>query len=199
MIPAQRIYWLLILGTIVGTGMATLGSSILPAPNLGTAILLTLAFDAVLLGLTVLDGLRVKPYRVEVQREPLERLSIGRENPIRLRVQSGDRAAQLQIRDDYPQTFRISESFLSLSLAANASETLTYTAFPSQRGEYDWGNIHIRQLGSWGLAWYQWTIPQRQTVAVYPDLIGLRSLSIQLTLPFSKLRASVLWPGDESE
>lgn len=182
MIPARRIYWLLILGTIVGTGMATLGSSILPALNLGTAILLTLAFDAVLLGLTVLDGLRVKPYRVEVQREPLERLSIGRENPIRLRVQSGDRAAQLQIRDDYPQTFRISESFLSLSLAANASETLTYTAFPSQRGEYDWGNIHIRQLGSWGLAWYQWTIPQRQTVAVYPDLIGLRSLSIQLTL-----------------
>lgn len=182
MIPARRVYWLLILGTIAGTGIATLGASILPAPSLGASILLTLAFDAVLLGLTVLDGLRVKPYRAEVQREPLERLSIGRENPIRLRVQSGDRVAQLQIRDDYPQTFQISEPFFSLSLAANASETLTYTAFPSQRGEYDWGNIHIRQLGSWGLAWHQWTIPQRQTVAVYPDLIGLRSLSIRLSL-----------------
>jgi uncharacterized protein (DUF58 family) len=182
MIPARRVYWLLILGTIAGTGMATLGSSILPAPSLSASILLTLAFDVVLLGLTVLDGLRVKSHQVEVQRDPLDRLSIGRENPIRLRVQSGDRTAQLQIRDDYPQTFQISAPFLALSLPANTSEILGYTAFPSQRGEYDWGNIHIRQLGPWGLAWHQWTIPQRQTVAVYPDLIGLRSLSIRLTL-----------------
>ncbi len=182
MIPARRVYWLLILGTIAGTGLATLGSSILRGPGLGEVILLTLAFDAVVLGLTILDGLRVKPHRVDVQREPLERLSIGRENPVRLTVKSGDRSAHLQIRDDYPQTFQISQPFLSLSLPANTSETFSYTAFPAQRGEYDWGNIHVRQLGSWGLAWHQWTIPQRQTIAVYPDLIGLRSLSIRLTL-----------------
>lgn len=182
MIPARRVYWLLVLGTIAGTGFATLRFSGLQASSLGGSILLTLAFDAVVLGLMVLDGRRVKPHQVEVQRAPLERLSIGRENPIRLTVKSGDQAARLQIRDDYPQTFQISEPLLSLSLPANTSETHSYTAFPAQRGEYNWGNIHVRQLGPWRLAWHQWTIPQRQPVAVYPDLIGLRSLSIRLTL-----------------
>jgi uncharacterized protein (DUF58 family) len=182
MIPTRRVYWLLILGAIAGTGLTTLGSTILPGPGLVESILLTLGFDAVVLGLTVLDGLRIKSHRVQVARDPLERLSIGRENPIRLTVQSGDRPVQLQIRDDYPQTFQISDPVLSLSLPASTSETLTYTAFPAQRGEYDWGNIHVRQRGAWGLAWNQWTIPQRQPVAVYPDLVGLRSLSIRLTL-----------------
>jgi uncharacterized protein (DUF58 family) len=32
------------------------------------------------------------------------------------------------------------------------------------------------------LAWHDWKIPASQTVAVYPDLVGLRSLSIRLTL-----------------
>ncbi len=182
MIPARRGYWLLILGTIAGTGLTTIGFSLFQQYSLGGSILLILTFDAVVLAFMVLDGLRVKSHQVDVQREPLERLSIGRENPVRLTVKSGDRPARLQIRDDYPQTFQISQPFLSLSLPANTSETVSYTAFPAQRGEYDWGNIHVRQLGPWGLAWHQWTIPQRQAVAVYPDLLGLRSLSIRLTL-----------------
>jgi len=40
----------------------------------------------------------------------------------------------------------------------------------------------VRQRGRWGLAWLDWTIPASQTVAVYPDLLGLRELSIRLTL-----------------
>jgi uncharacterized protein (DUF58 family) len=37
-------------------------------------------------------------------------------------------------------------------------------------------------LGTWGLAWDDWKIPQSQKIKVYPNLIGLRSLSIRLTL-----------------
>ena len=48
-----------------------------------------------------------------------------------------------------------------------------------------WGDIQVRQLGAWGLAWHDWKVPKRNTVAVYPDLIGLRSLSIRLTLQAS--------------
>ena len=36
--------------------------------------------------------------------------------------------------------------------------------------------------GFWGLAFDDWKIPQSQKIEVYPDLIGLRSLSIRLTL-----------------
>jgi uncharacterized protein (DUF58 family) len=59
---------------------------------------------------------------------------------------------------------------------------LTYTIRPDRRGEFAWNTIHVRQLSPWKLAWHEWKVPQDQTVAVYPDLIGLRSLSLRLTL-----------------
>ena len=37
----------------------------------------------------------------------------------------------------------------------------------------------------WGLGWYDRQIPQNTQVKVYPDLVGLRSLSIRLTLQSS--------------
>jgi uncharacterized protein (DUF58 family) len=37
-------------------------------------------------------------------------------------------------------------------------------------------------LSRWGLAWQQWRVDAPQTVAVYPDLVGLKALSIRLTL-----------------
>ena len=62
------------------------------------------------------------------------------------------------------------------------TEELSYTVHPNHRGEYEWGDIQVRQLGKWGLAWHDWKIPASQKVAVYPDLMALRSLSIRLTL-----------------
>ena len=40
----------------------------------------------------------------------------------------------------------------------------------------------MRQLGKLGLAWRDWKIPAKQKVTIYPDLIGLRELSIRLTI-----------------
>lgn len=185
MLPSQRVYWLLFFGTIVGMIAATLGSDFINPRFLGGAIVATLGFDAIVLLAMVIDGMRMKNHRVNVTRDPLNRLSIGRENPVTLQVKGGDRSAVVQIRDDYPQQFYVSESVHTLKLAAHQSETLTYTVTPLKRGEYQWGNIQVRQLGAWGLAWDDWKEPQAQTVAVYPDLMGLRSLSIRLTLQTS--------------
>ena len=182
MVPARRFYWLLLLGTAIALGVATVGSDLINPRFLGFSIGLALGFDAVLLGLMVLDGLTGRANRVTVTRDRLERLSIGRENPVRLTVRSAKQSAILQIRDYAPQEFSTSEGVLSLNLPAEQTQQLTYTAFPPKRGEYQWGDIQVRQLGQWGLAWHDWKIPQSQTVAVYPDLIGLRSLSIRLTL-----------------
>ncbi|UBF26924.1 DUF58 domain-containing protein [Kovacikia minuta CCNUW1] len=182
MLPSRRIYLLLLLGTLAGLGISLVGTDIFNSHFLGLAIALTLVFDGVVLLLAFLDAQWVKPDRVQVTRSPLNRLSIGRDNPVELTVQAGKRPAIVQIRDDYPQAFSVSAPTLAASLPAHQSETLTYTVFPSQRGEYGWGDIYVRQLGTWGLAWHQWKVPQSQTVAVYPDLIGLRSLSIRLTL-----------------
>lgn len=182
MIPSWRVYLLLVIGTLAGVGIATIGSDLVAPQFLERAIWLTLGYDAVVLGLTVLDYWLVKARRVKVERVLQPRLSIGRDNPVELSLQSGKAGMILQLRDDYPRSFAASHNLLTVALAAEQSQTATYTVFPSQRGEYDWGATYLRQLGSWGLAWHSWKVEQKHTVAVYPDLIGLRELSIKLTL-----------------
>lgn len=175
MIPSRRVYGLLILGIAIAIILAIIfGSQI--------SIISTLLFDSVVLGLAVWDGQRVNPHAVKVTRYPLQRLSIGRDNPVVLSVQSGNQVSKIRLRDYYPSEFKVSTPTLFATLDPNSSQELTYTVHPDRRGEFQWGEIQVRQMGSWGLAWHDWKIPASQTVAVYPDLIGLRSLSIRLTL-----------------
>ncbi|HAA32281.1 MAG TPA: DUF58 domain-containing protein [Cyanobacteria bacterium UBA8553] len=175
MIPSRRVYGLLVLGMAIAIILAIIFS-----PQV--SIISTLIFDSVVLGLAIWDGQRVKPNAVKVTRHPLQRLSIGRDNPVVLSVQSGNRPAKIRLRDYYPLEFKVSTATLETTLEANNSQELTYTIHPDSRGEFQWGNIQVRQLGPWGLAWHDRKIPASQIVAVYPDLIGLRSLSIRLTL-----------------
>ncbi|MBW4661927.1 MAG: DUF58 domain-containing protein [Drouetiella hepatica Uher 2000/2452] len=177
MIPSLRLYQLLLLGTVIGVAIALVRPS-----ALGLALLITLLWDSVILSLAIADSLRVKGDRVSVARLPLQRLSIGRENLVHLTVKTGRQPAILQIRDYFPQSMTVTPETLQVRLSAKAEEELTYTVLPAQRGEFNWGSIQVRQLGTWGLAWNDWTIPQAQTVEVYPDLMGLRSLSLRLTL-----------------
>jgi uncharacterized protein (DUF58 family) len=174
-IPSRYLYVLLLLGIAIAVVLAVVF-------DIGTSFIATLLFDSVVLILAIWDGLRVKSYRVNVTRSPLHRLSIGRDNPVVLFVQSENRQAKIRLRDYYPLEFEVSTPTLEATLEPNKSQELTYTVFPDSRGEFQWGDIQVRQLGRWGLAWLDWKIPASQTVAVYPDLVGLRSLSIRLTL-----------------
>lgn len=175
MIPARRVYLLLLLGMAIALLLAIAFGQLV-------SIISTLLFDSVVLGLAVWDRKRMKPNAVKVTRYPLQRLSIGRDNPVVLSVQSPNQGVQIRLRDYYPIEFEVSTPTLDASLEANTTQELTYTIHPTMRGEFQWGDIQVRQLGAWGLAWHDWKIPASQTVAVYPDLVGLRSLSIRLTL-----------------
>jgi uncharacterized protein (DUF58 family) len=174
MIPAPRCYLLLLFGVAIAFLLATF-------VNQTVSIVATLLYDLIVLALTFIDGQRVKTKRVEVSRLPLQRLSIGRNNPIKLFVRSNVKAI-VRIRDAYPTQFKVDLSFLQAQLLPNSSEELTYQINPDSRGEFEWGDLQVRQLGEWGLAWHNWKVAATQKVAVYPDLAGLRSLSIRLTL-----------------
>lgn len=178
MIPSKKVYFLLILAIIICPLLSFIFG------NLAT-ITIILLFDIVILGLMVIDGLKIRKNCVKITRELPPRLSIGRDNPVVLKVNSGNTNAIIQIRDYYPTEFGVSTPTVSATLPANNSQELTYSVHPTQRGEFPWGNIQVRQLGMWGLAWHDWQIPQNTSVKVYPDLIGLRSLSIRLTLQSS--------------
>ena len=183
MIPSRRAYGLFVLGIAIAALLAILpGSSLGLEIRLAVASFTVLLFDGVLLLLIGLDSFYTRPHRAKIQRQPLHRLSIGRENVVTVSVRSGQRPATLQLRDEYPADFPVSPLQLQASLPANTSQELTYTVVPQQRGEFKWGKLRSRQLGNWGLAWHQWTVDLTETVAVYPDLVGLRSLSIRLAL-----------------
>jgi hypothetical protein len=86
MIPSRRVYSLLLLGIAIAIILAILF-------GVQVSIIATLLFDSVVLGLAIWDGQRVKANRVQVTRYPLQRLSIGRDNPV---VLSCDRGIKFQ-------------------------------------------------------------------------------------------------------
>ena len=175
MIPSRRCYFLLLLG---GANAFILAALV----NQEVSFNFLRLYDLILLGLTLADVSRIKTSAVEVKRYPLDKLSVGRDNLIRLAITSFNNKASVKIKDFYPPQFSVSTDTLQTTLPSNTTEELTYTINPDSRGEYEWGDIQVRQLGNWGLAWRDWEIPAREKITIYPDLIGLRSLSIRLSL-----------------
>lgn len=178
MIPSKKVYFLLIAGIFISPIL----SMIL---GIDQTIIIICLFDITVFIFMVIDIWRIKANRVEITRELPLRLSIGRDNSVILKVQAGKVDTLIQVRDYYPQEFAVSENTITANIYANQNQELIYTVYPNQRGEFSWGNIQVRQLGMWGLGWYDRQIPQNTQVKVYPDLIGLRSLSIRLTLQSS--------------
>lgn len=175
MIPAQRFYFLLGLGIPISVFFALI-------TNAETSIIYTLALDGLIIILALIDSWRIKAQRVQVTRQPLARLSIGRPNPVTILVQSQNQSAIVRICDYYPIQFTVSSPHLEVKLEPHTTQELIYTISPDKRGEFQWQNIQVRQLGSWGLAWDNWLVPSQESTAVYPDLIALKELTIRLTL-----------------
>lgn len=175
MIPTARFYW----GLLAGAGIAI---ALTLFTSLSTGMIALGVWDSIWTLAMLLDGWRGRTQRVTVQRDAIAKLSVGRDNPITLQVQASTQAAQIHIRDTYPPEFAVSTPQFQLQLAAHEQQELLYTVHPDRRGEVEWQHIHVRQQGAWGLAWHDWRIPAAQTVLVYPDLVGLRSLSIRLAL-----------------
>jgi uncharacterized protein (DUF58 family) len=186
-IPSGRLVTLLIAGGVIATAIATLRPG-----NIGliAAMCWTIGWYGVLLFLATVDAARITNHRVQVSRESLGKLSIGRDNPVKILVQSAATAGKYrqfsyQIRDFSPAQLPGNPDTITAQISASSQQEHTYTVHPRQRGEYDWQGIQVRQLSPWRLAWQQWRVDAAQPVAVYPDLVGLRALSLKLALQSS--------------
>jgi uncharacterized protein (DUF58 family) len=186
-IPSNR----LIMLASIGGGLATAIAALIPGGlGLITAVGWTIAWDGILLLLAMVDAGKITPHRVQVSREKLGKLSIGRDNAVKLLVQAGAGRANYQqfsyqIRDFAPAQLAGTPALITAEISAQSNQDHTYIVHPQQRGEYDWQGIQVRQLSPWRLAWQQWRVDAAQPVAVYPDLVGLRALSIRLALQSS--------------
>lgn len=175
MIPSRRCYALLAIG---GLSAALLDVLI----NRQASLNFLRIYNFSLLVATLIDASQVKNSAVEVTRQEIQKLSVGRDNAIALQIKSGQEKAIAQIRDAYPPEFIVDRDTIEVNIPANSVREETYIIHPNQRGEYTWGDLQVRQLGKLGLAWRDWQIPAKQEVRVYPDLIGLKELAVRLAI-----------------
>ncbi|NEP15723.1 MAG: DUF58 domain-containing protein [Leptolyngbya sp. SIO4C1] len=174
--PTRRLYGLL----IASGAVAVLVEALLPAAGTQAQVLLgLLMLDGGLLVAMAVDSGLARSQRASVSRTLPPRLSIGRENAITLSVAASS-PVELRLYDGYPAA--LGEMAMPIALRASQAQTVSYAVTPTQRGEFVWGDLQVQQRGPLGLAWHSWTVPQSQTTAVYPDLVGLRSLTLRLTL-----------------
>ncbi|MEM6612928.1 MAG: DUF58 domain-containing protein [Cyanobacteria bacterium P01_C01_bin.72] len=175
MIPTKRCYLFLAIGGI-GAAIFDLVSTRQVSLNF------LRIYNFTLLVATIIDASQVKNNAIEVERQEIQKLSVGRDNSIELTITSGQGKAIAQIRDAYPSEFSVDKDILEVNLPASSISQQTYIIHPDRRGEYTWGNIQIRQLGKLGLAWRDWKVSAKQKVQVYPDLIGLKELAVRLSI-----------------
>lgn len=137
------------------------------------------------------DYRRAAQWQVSLERTCESKLSIGRENTIHLKLKvlghpsrPNQQAivAPLEIRDGYPVGFRADQEVLRVELSPEIEADLSYQVFPPRRGEMSWRTVALRIRSPWGFCWRLAEMPLSTTVHVYPDLIGLRLLSIRLSL-----------------
>ncbi len=129
------------------------------------------------MGLVVLaavwDGLAGRrTARFELSRHVDPRLSLGAANRVRLRLRSlCARPLRLEVKDNPPPEFRSPHRRHTVALPAWGELEVVYDTTPVARGDFAFGDIHVRGSGRLGLTRWVSTVRAREAVRVYPDLL----------------------------
>lgn len=204
-VPTVGFYGLLLLGILLPVLTSFLPAELWPIADavppgalrerlhswpLGLGLVLMVLYDLLLFGVSLWDYIRMGRWQITLERICESRLSIGRQNPIRLKLHTrGEVSLSEQIRielyDDVPAEFTGDTPYFAFMALPQSTLEFVYHVFPPRRGAFQWSGCDVRLRSSWGLAWRRWFAPLVTEVEVYPDLIGLRSLSIRLSLESS--------------
>jgi len=108
---------------------------------------------------------------LEVRRVLPNVLSLGVANTvtIMLRNRTG-RTLRLLVKDDPPDEFDTPERVRSLHLEPWQAAQVSYRTTPTRRGDYQFGDLHVRCLSMLRLAWWQRDLPAGEAIRVYPNL-----------------------------
>ncbi|HBX67419.1 MAG: DUF58 domain-containing protein [Balneola sp.] len=108
-----------------------------------------------------------------------QRLSNGDENTIRLEISSiYSFNIQAEIIDEIPHQFQLRDFSIQSELESNQQKEFTYELRPTERGEYDFGDINVFLNSSVGFVRRKISIPAQQTVPVYPSFIQMRKFKM---------------------
>ncbi len=113
-----------------------------------------------------------------------DRLSLATQNSIRIsvRLRQGTRPYQVWLRDEPPITFGIAETerILTDTVTPGQAQSFVYNVRPPRRGDYRFGNLHLRWLSLLGLLRRQSTFLATEPVKVYPNLVDVKKYDLLL-------------------
>lgn len=147
-------------------------SGVLPA---GVGVALAVLWYALLVGLAIADRLLSPPLeKLIVERDVDEKLSLGVENSVRIRIHNTTNApAHLELRDSPPEAIPndLDDLPLVFALPPNSHHVATYHLRPTLRGDYAFDDLFIRVRGRLGMVHRVGRIPANKIVKVYPNLL----------------------------
>lgn len=110
--------------------------------------------------------------QLTVERQVEDKLSLGADNRVTVRVASrSGLAGRLVVKDDPPPEFTTPARAQVVSLQPYETATAAYHTRPTHRGRYRFGNLHVRGKSLLGLTWWQKSFAAGREVAVYPNLL----------------------------
>lgn len=108
-----------------------------------------------------------------------QRLSNGDENTIRIHLANKlNFSVQAEIIDEIPHQFQIRDFSITTSLPSDIKKEFTYELRPTERGEYDFGDINVFLNTGIGFVKRKFSIDAKQTVPVYPSFIQMRKFEM---------------------
>ncbi|HRW07143.1 MAG TPA: DUF58 domain-containing protein [Caldilineaceae bacterium] len=161
------------------------------APLIGAWALGSLWLYLALLWFLFVGALLVADWRLGPQppdwtltRHHEDRLSLAAENPITISIllRYWGRSVPIWVRDEAPPTFRyLAESYLLSAVAVPHEEiSVHYRLYPPRRGNYHFGDLHVRWQTPLGLWRRQTRLPAAEPVKVYPNLVDVRKYDLLL-------------------
>lgn len=109
-----------------------------------------------------------------------ERFSNADENLVHIYLKSKFRfALNITLIDELPMQFQQRNFSLKNKIAPQGELKLNYSLKPTQRGEYEFGDIHVFVSGNIGFVQKRFTIPATQFVKVYPSFLQLKNYQLK--------------------
>jgi uncharacterized protein (DUF58 family) len=169
MIPSRRLVLLALLPLL-----AAVAAVLDPA-----LVRVMLALDGALVLVAAADALLARGRLVRIEREPSQVFSLGRDNAVRLSVQSLARhALMVSVTDDLPDEAPAIDLPATVTLPPRGRATVVYHVRPSRRGAYALGPHHVRYPSPLGLWRRQLRFAAHDGVKVYPDLKAVRTYEL---------------------
>ena len=108
-----------------------------------------------------------------------ERFSNGDENKVSLQVTNTMRFnVEMDIIDELPVQFQMRDWMLKFRFKAGEQKSIAYTLRPTERGEYDFGNIILYVRSGLALVIRRNDIPASITIPVFPSFMQLRKYEL---------------------